>query len=109
MIPINTGPTHDHTKVTNPSQHHCAYNDDFLQISTKDAFLWTSPFKEDFHLAATTSLPSLLEYDWILDSGASCHMTPYASDCYNIKPTHVIVKLANGATTKCSQQGEAMI
>ena len=99
VTPVHTGPHLNHPNPNNCSQHLWACSDDFLQTSTKDTFLWTSPLKEDFHLAATASLPSLLESDWILDSGASCHMTPYISYCYNIKPAHVVIKLANGATT----------
>ena len=49
VTPVNTGPPPNHTKTTNSSQHHWAYSHDLLQTSTKDAFLWTSPSKEDYH------------------------------------------------------------
>ena len=58
---------------------------------------------------AAASTDSILEHDWILDSGASSHMTPHYSDCFNITHTKASIKLADGTHTNCTHQGEATI
>ena len=58
---------------------------------------------------AQASTTSVLENDWILDSGASSHMTPYYSDCFNIINTKASIKLADGTYTTCTHQGEATL
>ena len=57
----------------------------------------------------TASTNSILEHHWVLDSGASPHMTPYHTDCFNIKKTYASIKLADGTYTTCTHQGEATI
>ena len=58
---------------------------------------------------AAASTNSILEHDWILDSGASSHMTPHYSDCFNITRTKASIKLADGTHTNCTHQGETTI
>ena len=37
-----------------------------------------------------------VEKPWILDSGASCHMSPFPSDFLSIQPTRKSITVANG-------------
>ena len=64
---------------------------------------------QNFAFMAQASTNSVLENDWILDSGASSHMTSYYSDCFNISKTQASIKLADGTHTTCTHQGEATL
>ena len=46
-----------------------------------------------------------LEKGWIIDSGASAHMTPFQRDCNNIQPTYKIIYLADGSSVPCKHMG----
>ena len=55
---------------------------------------------------ARTKFPATdLEKGWIIDSGASAHMTPFQKDCNNIKPTYKIIYLADGSSVLCKYMG----
>ena len=40
----------------------------------------------------------LWEKGWIIDSGASAHMTPFKKDCTNIQPAYKLIYLADGSS-----------
>ena len=46
-----------------------------------------------------------LKNGWIIDSGASAHMTPFKSDCDNIQPTYRQIYLAEGSLVLCKEMG----
>ena len=48
---------------------------------------------------------SNLAQGWIIDSGASAHMTPFYKDCKNIQPTQRTIFLADGSTVLCNKMG----
>ena len=48
---------------------------------------------------------SNLAQGWIIDSGASAHMTPFSKDCENIQPTQRTIFLADGSTVLCNKMG----
>ena len=50
-----------------------------------------------------------LEKGWIIDSGASAHMTPHRSDCRNIYPVLRQVYMADGSSIICKEAGEITI
>ena len=58
---------------------------------------------------AQVSTNLVLENDRILDSGASSHMTPHYTDCFNIIKTKASIKLADGTYTTCTHQGETTL
>gem|GEM_PF-2876143 len=61
-------------------------------------------------LAARNKFPATdLEKGWIIDSGASAHMTPFKADCKNIQPTYKIIYLADGSTVLCRFMGNITI
>ena len=53
--------------------------------------------------------PLKLEKGWIIDSGASAHMTPFWKDCINIQLTYKIIHLADGSTVMCKFMGRLNI
>ena len=46
-----------------------------------------------------------LEKGWIIDSGASAHMTPYKRDCKSITNTERTIFLADGSSVQCRMMG----
>ena len=50
-----------------------------------------------------------LENGWIIDSGASAHMTPYKSDCQTTYPVLRQVFMADGSSIICKLAGEITI
>ncbi len=42
---------------------------------------------------------------WVIDSGASAHMTPYKRDCKDIQQTYRKIYLADGSSVHCNQMG----
>ena len=50
-----------------------------------------------------------LQRGWIIDSGASAHMTPYRGDCKEIEPTNKQIFLADGSMVTCKQMGSIYI
>ena len=48
---------------------------------------------------------SNLEKGWIIDSGASAHMTPYKRDCISITSTKRTIFLADGSSVQCRMMG----
>ena len=48
---------------------------------------------------------SNLEKGWIIDSGASAHMTPYKGDCKAIANTKRTIFLADGSSVQCKMMG----
>ena len=52
-----------------------------------------------------SSPASNLELGWVIDSGASAHMTPFRTDCYNIRHTYKQIYLADGSSILCNQMG----
>ena len=56
-------------------------------------------YMSQHELSAQNNFPaSNLEKGWIIDSGASAHMTPFWKDCINIQPTYKLIYLADGLT-----------
>ena len=47
-----------------------------------------------------------LEKGWVIDSGASAHMTPFTKDCRDIEPAHRRIFLADGSTVICKEIGK---
>ena len=64
-----------HTQVAYMSQHDLAYKNSFPATN--------------------------LEKGWIIDSGASAHMTPFRKDCQDIQKTHKVIYLADSSTVLC--------
>ena len=61
-------------------------------------------------LAYKNSFPATdLEKGWIIDSGASAHMTPFRKDCQEIQKTHRVIYLADGSTVLCRTMGNVRI
>ena len=50
-----------------------------------------------------------LEKGWIIDSGASAHMTPFKKECINIQPTFKMIYIADGSSVICKQMGNITI
>ena len=50
-----------------------------------------------------------LEHGWLIDSGASCHMTPFKSDLSNIRPCKANVTVADGSKIQSSFLGDVTI
>ena len=70
--------------------HLCTPNQHFSALHTSD---------ECMH---RNILPaSDLAKGWIIDSGASAHMTPLKQDCKNVQPTKRTIFLADGSTVLC--------
>ena len=61
-----------HTQVVYMSQHDLAYKNSFPATN--------------------------LEKGWIIDSGASAHMTPFRKDCQDIQKTHRVIYLTDDST-----------
>lgn len=59
--------------------------------------------------AYNTGEPTFVCDKWLLDSGASQHMTPYSTDLTNLKPFKEKVKVANGEYLMSTYVGEARI
>ena len=50
-----------------------------------------------------------LEKVWIIDSGASAHMTPFKKNCTNIQPTYKMIYLSDGSPVLCKHMGNISI
>ena len=46
-----------------------------------------------------------LERGWVINSGASAHMTPFRKDCKNIQTAHRKIFLADGSVVTCKEMG----
>ena len=67
-------------------------------------------YMSQHELSARNNFPaSNLEKGWIIDSGASAHMTPFRKDCINIQPTYKLIYLADGSTVMCKLMGNINI
>ena len=94
-------------KRSGPNMYH-AYLQDSLHHTTK-AHKQTA-YMSQHELSARNSFPaSNLEKGWIIDSGASAHMTPFRKDCINIRPTYKLIYLADGSTVMCKFMGNINI
>ena len=47
--------------------------------------------------------------NYLLDSGASSHFTPFKSDLYNVTPASAQIMLADSSVIRASHQGEVTI
>ena len=47
--------------------------------------------------------------NWLIDSGASAHMSPYKEDLNNLKHCNITVSLADGSEVKCNRTGTCKI
>ena len=66
----------------------------------------TYAFNVDHEILARNHLPaSDLEKGWVIESGASSHMTPSRKDCKNIQPVNRKIFLADGSTVLCKEMG----
>ena len=50
-----------------------------------------------------------LEDGWLMDSGATAHMTPHRNDCFNIIKSRAMVKLADGSTCTSEEEGQCLL
>ena len=50
-----------------------------------------------------------LEHGWLIDSGASCHMTPFRSDLTNVKQCKANVTVADGSKIHSNLMGEVTV
>ena len=88
-------------QMTTPirSNTHGRYNKD----EAKDT---TFAFNVEHELLAKNHLPAHdLESGWVIDSGASAHMTPFKKDCRDIQTTHRKIFLADGSVVLCNEMG----
>ena len=59
-------------------------------------------YMSQHEINARTKFPATnLEKGWIIDSGASAHMTPFKKDCNNIQSTYKVIYLADGSSVLC--------
>ena len=66
----------------------------------------TYAFNVEHEILARNHLPaSDLEKGWVIDSGASAHMTPFRKDCKNIQPASRKIFLADGSAVLCKEMG----
>ena len=74
---------------------------------TRDEVLGsTFAFNVEHELLARNHLPAHdLERGWVIDSGASAHMTPFRKDCKNIQTAHRKIFLADGSVVTCKEMG----
>ena len=62
----------------------------------------TFAYNVEHKLLAKNPFPaSDLEKGWVIDSGASAHMTPFRRDCKDIQQSHRKIFLADGSTVIC--------
>ena len=67
-------------------------------------------FISQHDLFSRNKFPAIdLEKGWIIDSGASAHMTPFTYDCTNIQPTYKMIYLADGSSVLCKHMGNISI
>ena len=67
----------------------------------------TNAFNVEHELLAKNHFPaSDLERGWVIDSGASAHMTPFRRDCKEIQQAHRKIFLADGSTVICKEMGK---
>ena len=63
-------------------------------------------YMSQHEINARTKFPATnLEKGWIIDSGASAHMTPFKKDCNNIQSTYKVIYLADGSSVLCKYMG----
>ena len=66
----------------------------------------TFAFNVEHEILAKNHLPTHnLEKGWVIDSGASAHMTPFKKDCRNIQSAHRKIFLADGSIVLCKEMG----
>ena len=66
----------------------------------------TFAFNVEHEILARNHLPaSDLEKGWVIDSGASAHMTPFRRDCKNILPASRKIFLADSSAVLCREMG----
>ena len=70
----------------------------------------THTYSVEKELQAKNHLPaSNLEQGWVIDSGASAHMTPFKKDCYDIQNTNRRIYLVDGSSVICKSSGSINI
>ena len=93
------------TKRVNPRGRKTP-NNNIIRVSQRRQTAYTS----QHDLAYRNKFPaSNLEKGWIIDSGASAHMTPFKRDCKNVRPTYKLIYLADGSTVLCKTMGDIHI
>ena len=66
----------------------------------------TNAFNVEHETQARNNFPAHdLPRGWVIDSGASAHMTPFKKDCKNIQPTQRKIFLADGSMVMCKEMG----
>jgi len=66
----------------------------------------TFAFSVEHETLARNYLPaSDLEKGWVIDSGASAHMTPFRKDCKNVQTANRKIFLADGSAVLCKEMG----
>ena len=69
----------------------------------------TYAYSVEHELLAKNHFPaSDLEKGWVIDSGASTHMTPFRRDCKEIQQSHRKIFLADGSTVICKEMGKVL-
>ena len=74
-------------------------------ITTKRYHKCFSALNVDHKIQARNYLPATEKKGWVIDSGASAHMTPYKRDCKDIQQTNRKIFLADGSSVYCNQMG----
>ena len=75
-------------------------------ITTKKHHKHFSALNVDHEIQARNYLPATdIKRGWVIDSGASAHMTPYKRDCKDIQQTYRKIFLADGSSVHCNQMG----
>ena len=68
-------------------------------ITTKKHHKHFSALNVDHEIQARNYLPATdIKRGWVIDSGASAHMTPYKRDCKDIQQTYRKIFLADGSS-----------
>ena len=63
-----------------------------------------------YDLAYKNCFPATnLEKGWIIDSGASTHMTPFRKYCQDIQKKNRVIYLTDGSTVLCRTMGNVRI
>ena len=112
------GQAPSHKCKNQPNNHipfkHCTNKDQFQNRPTRyynSRYSYhQTAFVSQHELSARNNFPATdLEKGWIIDSGASAHMTPFRKDCLNVQQTYKLIYLADGSTVLCKFMGNINI
>ena len=91
-------------KHTQEGHHHKNFK------NTNTTFTPQKVYMSQHKLSARNKFPAAdLEKGWIIDSGASIHMTPFKKDCINIQRTFKMIYLSDGSSVLYKHMGNLTI